>query len=63
LDNTGGTLNAGSLNIATTGDLINTDGKLTSASGATLTGGRPGRQHARDDFGDGRADRERGRAR
>ncbi|MET3464570.1 two-partner secretion domain-containing protein [Variovorax atrisoli] len=38
-DNTGGKLNAGSLNIATSGDLINTDGTLTSTSDANLTVG------------------------
>ena len=36
LDNSGGKLNAGSLNIATSGDLINVDGTLTSASDTTL---------------------------
>jgi filamentous hemagglutinin len=38
-DNTGGKLSAGSLNIATSGDLINTDGTLTSATDANLAVG------------------------
>jgi filamentous hemagglutinin len=38
-DNTGGKLNAGSLNIASSGDLINVDGTLTSATDANLTVG------------------------
>ncbi|UVH55055.1 hemagglutinin repeat-containing protein [Variovorax paradoxus] len=38
-DNTGGKLNAGSLSITTTGDLLNADGTLTSASDANLTVG------------------------
>jgi filamentous hemagglutinin len=39
LDNTGGKLNAGALNIATSADLINTDGVLGSANDANLTVG------------------------
>ncbi|MGK6310270.1 beta strand repeat-containing protein, partial [Variovorax sp. DT-64] len=38
-DNTGGTLRAGSLQIASTGDLINTDGKLESNADASLSAG------------------------
>ncbi|QNK65452.1 hemagglutinin repeat-containing protein [Variovorax sp. PAMC26660] len=38
-DNMGGELNAGSLNIASSGDLINVDGALTSATDANLTVG------------------------
>jgi filamentous hemagglutinin len=38
-DNTGGKLNAGSLNIATSSDLINTDGLLASATDANLAVG------------------------
>ncbi|WP_418117013.1 hemagglutinin repeat-containing protein [Variovorax sp. 350MFTsu5.1] len=38
-DNTGGKLNAGNLSITTTGDLLNVDGALTSASDANLTVG------------------------
>ncbi|WP_276318399.1 filamentous hemagglutinin N-terminal domain-containing protein [Variovorax gossypii] len=39
LDNTGGKLNVGSLNIAASGDLINADGVLSSATDANLTVG------------------------
>jgi filamentous hemagglutinin len=39
LDNTGGKLNAGSLNIVTSADLINTDGVLSSTTDANLTVG------------------------
>jgi filamentous hemagglutinin len=39
LDNSGGKLNAGSLSITTSGDLINVDGTLTSAADANLTVG------------------------
>jgi filamentous hemagglutinin len=38
-DNTGGKLNAGSLNIASSGDLLNVDGTLTSATDANLAVG------------------------
>lgn len=38
-DNTGGKLNAGSLSITTSGDLLNTDGVLSSATGTSLTVG------------------------
>lgn len=38
-DNTGGKLNTGNLSIATSGDLINTDGTLSSATDANLTVG------------------------
>ncbi len=39
LDNSGGKLNAGGLSITTSGDLINVDGTLTSATDANLTVG------------------------
>jgi len=38
-DNTGGKLNAGALNIATSNDLLNNDGVLASATHASLTAG------------------------
>ncbi|WP_260602566.1 hemagglutinin repeat-containing protein [Variovorax sp. MHTC-1] len=38
-DNTGGTLRAGSLNIAAAGDLVNQDGKLESNGDASLSAG------------------------
>ncbi|SOD25343.1 filamentous hemagglutinin [Variovorax sp. YR752] len=41
-DNTGGKLNTGNLSITTTGDLLNVDGTLTSASDVNLTVGGNG---------------------